>query len=367
MYMPCPDCLDHDGSQEIHKKHLAVNASKYLELGKWRGTRSQIDLDATSALCMKKSTKFRVSQLLGMQPLALRMPDLEITGAGVISPEMRDATWLVDDGHGNIVPEGPGMVTPLSELPADHPAMEYLIERKLDLRRLADKFSCAFCHRETPEDPVAGRKYGRLPGGFKRTPQGRVIFYAYVAGVRVAWQGRVLEKVHDSVRYFWHPYFERWEPVYYKEGDTWVLRADYTNSKYFKWDPAKYITSPGAHRNDVIMGLDHALSCSEGRRRKVVFLCEGPLDAAKFDEGVCAMGKYLSESQASMLATRFQTVVVVPDNDKAGLEMLASARKSLHGKCQVTVLNIPEYFHDAGELPQSLADELAEPFKRQQR
>jgi hypothetical protein len=64
-------------------------------------------------------------------------------------------------------------------LPEYHPARWHLeTYRKVDLQRLTDMLRCGFCTKEYPESKVHKIWHGKFPGGWKDTPQGRIIFHS---------------------------------------------------------------------------------------------------------------------------------------------------------------------------------------------
>jgi len=95
--------LEEDGLRELAKRHLAINADKYLGIGSWKSIRGTYDNDMV-ALCMKSEKHFKVSDLLAMKPLAERGYTVE--GRGGVKVPVKDR-HLVDDGRDNMIPENP--------------------------------------------------------------------------------------------------------------------------------------------------------------------------------------------------------------------------------------------------------------------
>jgi hypothetical protein len=128
------------------------------------------------------------------QHAAVQRPHGGIKDTGkVIDTKARN--HLIDDGRGNMIPDHPGKVIPLSQLPADHPALFYM-EQMLGL---------AWCEEEAPIDREIGRFYRKLHYRWRDTPQGRIIFHAYIRGIRQLWQGRYLEHADDTTHWMCPP------------------------------------------------------------------------------------------------------------------------------------------------------------------
>ena len=370
LYMPSFLRLETDGPIELSKKHMTVNLDKACGLGMWKNRRGLYDADRT-AMCMKSDQGFRVSTLLAMKPIHERgFPDAP-TDAMVIVKER----YLVDDGRGNMIPDHPGQVTPVTRLPPDHVAVQYLRDRGFDLERLERQFGCAWCYAETPERWFAkgdhrNLKYRPLPGGFKDTPQNRLIFYAYVKGVQVAWQARYLDKVERGVHFFYHPYDDCWTPVRVKVGGEWKLLPLFNNPPpndwdHPAWDPSKYKTSKGALRNEMIMGFDAAVewNVERGRKKKIAIGGEGPLDGGRFGPpGLALCGKFLSDAQADLILEHFQEFVWIGDNDDAGRKATMRVRTTLGPKLKLHVVGLPEGAKDTGGLSDEVAHALVFPF-----
>lgn len=334
--MACPYCLERDGTVELTGKHLSVNADKFLGLGKWARRSATYDRDRT-ALCMKESKPILVSELLAMPPLEKRGIKESQHRCRVTSSK----PILEEDANGNLVPERPGPIElPITALPPNHPAVEYVERRGYSRQMLWNMFQCSFCVQEHPEDEIKGRFYRRLPLNFRDTPQGRIILYCFVRGVRKAWQARILDKWEGSSYYVWHPYLEMWTKIKERMPDgeeVFVQGVD-------KWKPSKYKTATGSRRNEILMGFDAAVKFSSGepRKNRTVLLCEGPLDAGRFGAPAVAMlGKYLSPKQALLLSGAFGKVVYLSDKDKAGQKSESQVRRMLQGRCDFILGDIP--------------------------
>lgn len=351
LYLPCPKCLEEKGSRELDSKHLTVNVDKYFSAGRFKNQPAK--KAKWSAMCHKDNAHMMsVEQLLQYPSISLRGYDSEVR----LTIAVQDESSLVNDGKGNKIPRHPGKVVSLKELPTSHPAVEYLLKRGYDIDSLHRQFRTSYCYEEWPEEEPSGAsqgwKYKRLPGGWKDTPQGRIIFYVDVHGVQKGWQARLIDKVEGDWRWYWHPYDNQWEAVEYKQDDTFVMREDYTRG-LFKWKPSKYRTATGCHRNQIVMGFDAAMRWNADNNIKtpIVFIVEGPLDAARIGPPACAiLGKSLSTEQAQLLRP-FKKIVIVMDNDDAGRTGIIRAQNILGPMgLDYDICHIPEKFKDVGEM-----------------
>lgn len=340
-YFSSPKCLDEYGLSELHKMHGAVNLTKYL---------AGEDL---AAMCMKTGKAYRVSTLL-------KFPTLEQRGIQAkrsVTTSTVNPDYLEPDANGVMVPKRPGICVPVTGLPAEHPAMVYLKERRFDAQRLWEQFRLSYCEEENHE-----LSWAPLPGGAKATPQGRLIFFIDVNGVQVGWQARVLELTRKHAKYYWHPYDKKWTATHQRESKDaeWMPLPGYE-----RWDPRKYLLGYGTSRNKCLMGYDAAVKFNRGRQSKYCILAEGALDVGRFGPpGVAALGKHLSQEQADLLS-EFDHILFVGDNDKAGHEMRARVTKLLgatesgaqrYGR--LVMCELPADVKDAGDLEQAKADEL---------
>lgn len=337
-YLACPECLEEYGESELYKKHLAVNVDRYFA-GKDH-----------SAQCMKNGRSYNVTDLVSMRKLIDRGIEYK--------PEVPKLSnipvhYLEKDDRGNFIPRAPGSYIPVHLLSEDHPARMYLNYRNFDPVCLWEQFRCCFCYREN-EDQF----YRKLPGGFKVTPQGRLIFFCYVEGVRAGWQARILEVDTEDTKFYFHPYKKDWVAVMNRKDQCspWEPLPGYN-----QWDPAKYWTGPGTRRNSVLMGFDAAVnyfSNSNPLDPRWCGIVEGPLDAARLGPPfISRMGKHLSSEQAVLIRKYFRHVVVIGDNDVAGRQGLDSVRKQLVS-VRVTEVPLPAHIHDPGDLSPEQAAEI---------
>ncbi len=363
LYLPCPKCLEEKGSRELDSKHLTVNIDKYFSLGRFK---LQSPKKANwSAMCHKDNSHLMsVEQLLQYPSISLRGYESD----NRLSVAVQDESSFIDDGKGNKIPRHPGKVTPLIELPNSHPAVEYLQKRGYNIDSLYKQFRVSYCYEEWPEEEPSGKslgwKYKRLPGGWKDTPQGRIIFYVDVHGVQKGWQARIIDKIEDDWKWYWHPYDNHWEAIEHKQDGEFVLREDYARGM-FKWKPSKYRTATGCHRNQIVMGFDAAVQWNKDYNIKepIVFIVEGPLDAARIGPPACAiLGKSLSTEQAQLLRP-FKKIVIVMDNDDAGRTGIIRAQSILGPMgLDYDICNIPDKFKDVGEMSYSDVARMTAPY-----
>jgi hypothetical protein len=322
LYMADPGLLMTDGIKELRSKHLAINASKYFGLGEWEKLTPKARDKVGN--CMKdQHVIYRVSDLLNMRPLAAR--DIPNAGPGRVRISSSTAV-MIQDEHGNTIPDHPGTVVPVVDLPDDHPAVFYLKWRGYDLELLWKMFRASWCEEEAPE--IRGRRgYMRLVDGWMNTPQGRIIFYGDVRGVQTLWQGRMLEYVDETglCHFVFHPYRRQWVQDAWRLSPTvpWQWLAPYNtldDQGTLIWKSlAKYYNARGGSRT--ACGFDAAVAWNRSRRRQSRFAVavEGPLDAGRIGQpAIAIVGKFMSQMQAELLASEFQWVLLGYDNDEAG-------------------------------------------------
>lgn len=351
--MASPIALEKDGDIELAKKHLAVNASRYLCQGRYVNMRHSGNNDM-AAYCMKYRKPYSVRELLLMDPIEVRCPQYGGKEHKVYYANRERR--LVSDGKGNMIPPGPGHVIPILDLPEDHPAVWYLkTYRKYDLHRLTDQFRVGYCDQELdrPTREALDIYYRPLPLGFASTPQGRIIFFADVHGVQVGWQGRVIDYSDQGKQFYWHPYQDRW------------IHCEDFNPTTGKWEPIdeirdsklewkklpKYKTADYMARAEVVFGFDAAVRWNEGKVVETAVLCEGPLDAGRAGPPAVGMvGASLSELQAALLTSRFRNIWFVRDQDRAGISSLKSVEAHL-GAHGLRMLDLPANSNkDLGDL-----------------
>jgi len=370
--MASPARLEIDGPAELNKRHLALNAEKYLGLGKWAKLKGTYNAEYT-ANCMKSNKAYSVEELLKTPTLAKR--GISTDGETKVQVSVSDKN-LVDDGSGNMIPEHPGKVLAFKDVHGYCPGIEFLKGRHYDLDALTRQFRCGYCIQELEESRAAGRFYKRLPDGFKDTPQGRVIFFVDMMGIQKGWQARIIERIRDeSFHEVWHPYRMEWTTIRVKLGKEWRTLPKFANPERYEWNPSKYKTALGAQRNSMLMGLDAAIRWNMERGRiqnSVCILSEGPLDAGRFMEpGLALLGKFLSENQALIIAKHFREVLFVGDNDTAGQKTRRRIKSLLGTKVKLRDVEIPSNWvspitnkqpKDPGDLSYEMARDLVDPY-----
>ena len=332
LYLPSPICLREYGKSEMYKMHLAVNVDKYL-----KGT-------DVCALCMKTNKPYSVSDLLTMRTAEARGFGEDAQHRLVIKD---NTNYLETDENGNKIPKPPGKVIPLTELEEDHPAIKYVRSRDFDPVSLHEQFNASYCIEARPDYPEK-----RLPGGFYVTPKARIIFYIYVDGVRVGWQGRILDFVDhtNGLKYYYHPSYERWVPMEYRNEQSGKFTPLPEVGE--GWNPAKYIHAPGTNTKQALMGYDSAVKHIQKTGRNYIGLTEGPLDSARLGVPFCAvMGKHFNSDKAKMLR-KFDKVVLAVQNDEASKTLLdeVTSVMSIYGKKPLKVIYPPEQYNDFGDM-----------------
>lgn len=373
LYMASPIGLEQDGARELEKRHLAVNADKHFGFGVWKSSWGTYDPDLC-AMCMKTEKPYRVSDLKNMAPIGQRGHN----SVSEVQVRVKEK-YLVSDGKGNMVPEAPGTVVPITSLPANHPAVEYLTNRPggpFNLKRLEEQFNCGYCTAELPErheelDGIPKKFYPPMPCGWKDTPQGRIVFYCMINGAAVAWQARILEKIVGNLKMFWHPYAQTWDVVEMKIAGKWQKMPNFDNQPPFtwknpEWNPSKYKTAKDAARNQMVGGLDAALAWNVTNRPRgqyIAVVCEGPLDAGRAGSPALFLaGKFISEPQVKLITANFQEVVWVGDDDEVGKKASIRVRAELGPKLKLHEAFLPEGAKDLGELSDNQAQELLGPY-----
>lgn len=333
-YLPCPECLKTEGITEVYKKHLAFNIDKFFA-GEQR-----------CVLCMKCGFFCDGAALSFYVPLEDRGIDYKPEVAKISEVRL---DYLEADEQGRMVPKKPGVIIPVNHLPPGHPGRWYLESRGFKPSELWKQFQCSWCETENPDI-----YYRRQPGGFKITPQGRLIFFCLINGAKVGWQARILEFDENDQRFFWHPYKREWVPVLQRDSESGKFLP---REGYEEWDPAKYWTAPGTKRNNVFMGFDAAMqwNLQQGYKLKEDRFCalvEGPLDSGRLGPPAMAtLGKSLTLDQANMIVNNFYRVIIIRDNDTAGELLMKSAQRHFSGKeVKFEFMDLPKMWKDPGSL-----------------
>lgn len=355
IYMANPRLVEKEGEHELQAKHMAVLADKYLGTGQYANLQDPQNkkmhdlrkkgIDIGCCYCMKTQEKRKMNDILS--PLSRpRNINIHKQKAKLEIKQSSYKDLLEIDENGNVVPECPKALIPVHMLPKEHPATFYIESRGFSRERLWEQFKCSWCEKELPVDPDKGRFYKKFGTHFTQTPQGRIIFFVYINGVRVGWQARMLEHHYDNIHYIWHPYNNRWEAVYEVDPATDV--KTYLHSPAVK--PAKYINAKGMLKSSSLMGLDAAVDHNTSIGNDYCILVEGPLDAARIGPpGIAMLGKMLSPEQAAVIRQHFKRVFTIIDNDAAGRSSLASIQANL-GPLFKGNITLPSSVKDIGEL-----------------
>ncbi len=397
LYLPCPACLETHQKDELKDPKYAINLSKYFGIGDaYQHLNEQTgqgfdpvamayndvvgdEKNLKTGICMRtwqsaNPHRFPVDELLAMSTVTERHPDI-LTSYRVLNgadAEERESHWEPDPVTGVKCPPPAGEITPILELSPFHPARWYLeTYRKFDMQRLTDMFRCGFCTKEYPE----GKHliwYRKFPGGWKDTPQGRIIFHSLHNGTPLTWQGRYPEYTSEDGlnKFALHPYTFKWDHLATRATavQPWIPvspfdQTDETGS--YKFSPSKYKTAK--HSGRELMGWDAAIARANADDNMVKWcvLTEGPLDTARIGPGgLILMGKSISAHSAAKVASNFHLVITAFDNDRSGREATEKIGAQLHGtkvRDPLTSLVLPMEIpsgKDLGELDQTVADTI---------
>lgn len=359
LYIADPELLETDGEKELSSRHMAINVDKYFGLGQWniddnptrenrklyKEFRSQ-NKEVPCAMSMKTGRTTTVQYLASMPPIEQRIVTNRVIEKKVIAGTQDK--HLVYDEQGNLVPEGPGDLVPLSELPPNHPALEYLKQRGYDPTLLERQYDVKYCVKALPEDRSVGRYWSKLPAGCKNSPQGRIIFpIVDINGVRRGWQARAIDyKDANGNRYLWTD-SQKWLQI---ESAGEPLHCSEKFPDGFK-TLRKYINARGFNRNSAPFGILQAVELTRDipYNKRVCFLMEGAMDAAKGGPPCIALlGKNMSEEQASIIRSHFSQVVIVADQDRAGKDFIKSVSRRLP-ELHIKEAILPDGKKDLGE------------------
>lgn len=381
IYIADPDLLKKDGKVELSKKHLAINAEKYIAChptkypnyaGRYsvranpcKETRDifakfgKYNREMPCATSMKTKVNWRVDTLLAMLPITKRGKAYADVKPHVFQSAIRKG--LVLDEHGQMVPDWVGHTIPLTQLPEDHPCIQYVVKRGYDPAKLEEQFEACYCDKAKPVDRAAGRFYSKLPGGLHNTPQGRLILSIRMNGSRKGYQSRLIDKTEGGTYYVWTEN-ETWEAISSLQPDGTLWRRFEPTDEFPKgFDPHKYLNAVGSHRNELLMGYDAAVAFNADRPKSKRFciLCEGPLDAAKLQApAIAILGKSLSVLQAKALTEQFGVICTCMDQDAAGRQCLQRINTMIPNRIGKDV-RVPDGHKDAGELSYEEAAVLA--------
>lgn len=369
IYIPDPELVIKDGRKELASKHLAINAEKYLGIGRYDvhqyptkenkvlyGKYYSQGLFPACAVSMKTKKVWSVSELLNMLPLEKRIPDLANVPATVTKADPNK--HLVYDAKGNLVPRWVGETVPLTDLPEEHPAIQYLVRRGYDPTFLSAIYDVCYCTKAEPENRATYVYYARLPAGRKNSTACRIIFPIYDENwVCHGWQARCIdmEDIHGD-KWLWTDQGD-WLQIT-KGGDDLYVSEEFP--KGFK-AIQKYKNAQGSSRNTLLFGLKQAIDFNKGRPpgKKFCVLVEGPLDVCKGGPPCIALlGKSMSPEQAAKIRAHFDVVGIVADKDEAGKQCLARVRQQMTEAYHIKELQVPEGCKDLGDCSKEQAQRL---------
>lgn len=361
LYIPDPELITQDGEKELYSKHMAINADKYFGFGKWNVDENPTKenqelykkyrahgLEVPCAMSMKTGRRTTVQELLHVLPLDQRIHLVRPLQQKVITGDSTTDKHLVYDEHGNLVPEGPGHTVPLSALPDDHPAREYLRQRGYDPDLLEKQYGVEYCDEALPEDRSVGRFYSKLPGGYKNSPQGRIIFPILDAkGIKRGWQARAIDYSDDKGnRWFWTNQ-QTWLQIHKDWNDIFATPDEPIGFMHLR----KYLNARGFNRNQAAFGIYQAIQVTKdlSYEQRVCYVMEGAMDAAKGGPPCIALlGKSMSDDQAMVIRSHFAKVVLVADQDRAGKDFVRCISKKLEDMPLLQAV-LPEGKKDLGD------------------
>lgn len=348
--IPCPDCLAKYGARELKSRHLGVRMSQFME-----GTTGNV------ATCMKCTSRFTKRELLGMQPVRIRFPALKAR------TNLQLTTYkpprLYPDERGVPVPNPPGTLTSLLELPPTHPAVWYLTNRGYSVEQLWRKYEVSFCTAELPTNPERNVYYRELKNGWRDTPQGRIVFKCLENGSVVNWQARLIEAVTvDNEVAIIHPDTLDWAICGKRIDGKTVWNEEFLGGTKKEWPPSKYKNASGSQATQHLYGIHnfHEYCKDIPRDKRYVVITEGILDADRFgDPGIPITGKVLSSVQAHALRERCDICVIAADGDEVGRKASTSIGEvaSAAGMTVVTIFP-PEGKKDFGECHPTVCDKM---------
>lgn len=434
LYIPCPECLHTHGRKELDDPKYAINLSVLAGHGEHRDTnegkrwspgvfeasenrRKKTEYGAGICMRTRSSSKphlIPLEVLLNMGTVSERHPDIQTRAdmRGGAGADDIKAMWEIDPVSGQLCPPPAGEVVRLSTLPTKHPAVRYLLNRGYDIGKLEAQFRVGFCTKEYPY----GEKnifYRKLPGGWKDTPQHRIVFLSLIDNVPMSWQARLIEKESDDGlnKYMLHPYgggfystnnlpqilrshkeefrstgvsdkldvvedlgrggywLHVWSHTHTRANPnaSWQPIAPFDEIKEgaLKFRPSKYRTAKYSNRQ--LMGWDAAIARArqDTEELKWCVLCEGPLDGGRIGPGgLPVTGSSISMENAAKVVSHFHVVFLAFDDDTAGREAttkISSLLQSTQHKATIMLalvkLEIPQG-KDPGDMTQTEYDKL---------
>jgi hypothetical protein len=228
--------------------------------------------------------------------------------------------------------EPPGYMIRVDQLPLDHVAIEYLTKtrsRPFRPSELSRDFNVHYCN-DGKSFPCGGARY---------TTSNSLIFPVYMSGTLIGWQSRLL-----------------YDPKSLTDSQCGAL--GYTTDEDGEWlRPPKYYTNPGLKKGEILYNYDAA------RKHRHVVVVEGVFDAFSVGtSSVAIFGKNISETQARMLKSYWDAVIVLLDPGDAS-EQASDLVADLHRSVPVLEVTLSDG-KDPGdsthqEIWQQIADEMS--------
>lgn len=338
LYVACPSCLQNYGDRELTSRHLVINLDFWLMQEFIENRKKKL------AICMKCNTKYSKDQLTKMAPLKTRLGRFIKTDVSSYTSN-QNAQILDTDENGNLVPFGPGKIIPIIDLATTHPARWYIEQRGFDVNQLYAQFQTSFCEQETPPDKAKSIGYKRLSGTWRDTPQGRIIFFCFMYGIRKGWQGRLMEHSEGEFTYLWHPYNQEWE------------------TSIDKKELSKYVNGRGTKRSEILYGFQYVKDYLETlpAKDRYVVITEGCLDAAKFDKhGLALTGKSISQIHIDTLKGITNNIIIGSDGDQVGIEASKiMIKKLIENDFKVEIIYPLKGYKDFGEMGYDICANMA--------
>lgn len=182
-------------------------------------------------------------------------------------------------------------MVPFVSLPDGHPAVEYLRERRFDLKEIREF---------DPSRALYYCTHGQysLADGLGTTG-GRLVFPVYKDGTIQGWQARYIDKIDKDrgIKWVWDGY--SWKEFHRDDDGKW---GDHYVPKYY--------TSPGMPRYSVLYNHDVARLYPE------IAVVEGPLDQIAVGPAcVGTFGKAIAVEQIRLLKTYWSRIFFIRDPD----------------------------------------------------
>ena len=353
--IPDPELLKHDGPKELRSQHLYVNLTKYIKGDHKAAARS-----------VKTGQFYYIDKLLTMTPLLDREAELGWNPSRYTRHIKTRLSTFGINGFGSEDNEdisitsdiiSPGELIPITELPADHPAVLYLRARGYNIKALEEQFNCSYCVKENPQfKHIYGRDSEEKMAEFNplicASPEGRIVFFSEHFGLKAIWQARVIEQTLGEKKYFF-------DGQHYQ----CVALKDNISGKFSKPAPLfplstskrKYVIAPGGKASNCLLGFDAAIKWNKDNKtiRKVIGICEGVLDAARLGPPFCSiMGAHISNGQMKTIVDNFDKIYYICDHDKAGESLKTSIEYHplVSHLDYVEELTYPDVYKDVGEI-----------------